>query len=91
MSLFESQSMKAKATIRLKFSTEKQAEIIFKSLKPETENPTTARAHTTLQKEGKQLTLRVEAKDTVALRATLNAYLRWINSILNVFEVLETQ
>jgi KEOPS complex subunit Pcc1 len=83
--------MKAKATIRLKFSTEKQAEIIFKSLKPETENPTTARAHTTLQEEGKQLTLRVEAKDTVALRATLNAYLRWINSILNVFEVLETQ
>jgi KEOPS complex subunit Pcc1 len=83
--------MKAKATIRLKFSTEQQAETILKSLKPETEHPTTARSHTTLQKEGKRLTLKVEAKDTVALRATLNAYLRWINSILNVFKVLETQ
>jgi tRNA threonylcarbamoyladenosine modification (KEOPS) complex Pcc1 subunit len=25
------------------------------------------------------------------LRASLNAYLRWINSILNVLEVLETR
>jgi KEOPS complex subunit Pcc1 len=83
--------MKAEATIRFKFSTEQQAETILKSLKPETENPTTIRSHTTLRKEGKHLTLRVEAKDTVALRATLNAYLRWINSILNVFKVLETQ
>ena len=83
--------MKAKATIRLEFSTEQQAETILKSLKPETEQPTTTRSHTSLQKEGKNLTLKVEAKDTVALRATLNAYLRWINSILNVFRVVETQ
>jgi tRNA threonylcarbamoyladenosine modification (KEOPS) complex Pcc1 subunit len=33
--------------------------------------------------------LKVEAKDTVALRATLNAFLRWINSVANVLEVLE--
>jgi KEOPS complex subunit Pcc1 len=83
--------MKAKATIRLKFSTEQQAETILKSLKPETEHSITTRSHTSLQKEGKRLTLKVEAKDTIALRATLNAYLRWINSILNVFRGLETQ
>jgi len=83
--------MKAKATIRLKFLTEQQAETMLKSLKIETEHPTTVRSHTVLQKEGKHLTLKVEAKDTVALRATLNAYLRWVNSILNVFRVLETQ
>jgi KEOPS complex subunit Pcc1 len=83
--------MKAKATIRLEFSTEQQAETILKSLKPETEHPTTTRSHTTLQEEGKRLTLKVEATDTVALRATLNAYLRWINSILNIFKALETQ
>jgi len=33
--------------------------------------------------------LKVEARDTVALRAALNAYLRWINSMVNVLEVLE--
>jgi KEOPS complex subunit Pcc1 len=83
--------MKAKATIKLRFFTEKQAETIIKSLKPETEYSITTRSHTSLQKEGKHLTLKVEAKDTIALRATLNAYLRWINSIMNVFRVLETQ
>jgi tRNA threonylcarbamoyladenosine modification (KEOPS) complex Pcc1 subunit len=44
-----------------------------------------------LAKEGDLLLLKVEAKDTVALRAGLNAYLRWINSILNVFQVLERE
>jgi KEOPS complex subunit Pcc1 len=83
--------MKAKATIYLEFSTEQQAETTLKSLRPETEHQTTTRSHTALQKEGKNLILKVEAKDTVALRATLNAYLRWINSILNVLKVLETQ
>ena len=35
--------------------------------------------------------LTVEAEDTVALRATLNAYLHWIQSTLSVIEVLEHQ
>ena len=89
ISLFESQSVKAKATIRLKFSAERQAETILESLKPEVENPTTERSHITLQKEGEYLVLMVEAKDTIALRATLNAYLRWINSIVNVLQVVK--
>jgi tRNA threonylcarbamoyladenosine modification (KEOPS) complex Pcc1 subunit len=42
-------------------------------------------------KEGEYLILKIEAKDTVALRAALNAYLRWINSILNVFQTLERE
>ena len=37
-----------------------------------------------LEKDGLALLLTVEAEDTVALRATLNAYLRWINSAVNV-------
>jgi tRNA threonylcarbamoyladenosine modification (KEOPS) complex Pcc1 subunit len=31
----------------------------------------------------------VEAKDTVALRAALNAYLRWIGSAIKVLQVVE--
>jgi tRNA threonylcarbamoyladenosine modification (KEOPS) complex Pcc1 subunit len=34
--------------------------------------------------------LTVEASDTVALRAALNAYLRWINSTVTVLETLES-
>ena len=37
------------------------------------------------------LILKIEAKDTVALRAALNAYLRWINSIFNVLGIIETR
>ncbi|MDI6642345.1 MAG: KEOPS complex subunit Pcc1 [Elusimicrobiota bacterium] len=48
------------------------------------------RSQTILEKEGNFLVLRIEAKDTVALRATVNAYLRWINSMTKVLEVLET-
>jgi tRNA threonylcarbamoyladenosine modification (KEOPS) complex Pcc1 subunit len=37
------------------------------------------------------LVLRIEAKDTIALRATSNAYLRWISSIMNVLSALERE
>jgi KEOPS complex subunit Pcc1 len=81
--------MKAKATVRLKFSSKKELETILKSLQPEVKTPTTTRSHTELQKEGNFIVLKVEASDTVALRATLNAYLRWINSIVNVLQVVK--
>jgi tRNA threonylcarbamoyladenosine modification (KEOPS) complex Pcc1 subunit len=80
--------MKANANIRFKFPSEKQLNIILEALAPETKASTT-RSRATLKKEGDCLVLRVEAKDTVALRAALNAYLRWINSVFNVLTVLE--
>jgi len=83
--------MKAKAVVCLKFPSEKQLEIVFKALEPEVKKPVTVRSRTTLKKDGGLLFLDVEAGDTVALRAALNAYLRWINSIISVLEVLEKQ
>jgi KEOPS complex subunit Pcc1 len=83
--------VKTKATIYLKFPSEKQLGIVLHSLKPEAERPATARSRTRLKKENRSLILSVEATDTIALRASLNAYLRWINSILDVFDVLKTQ
>ncbi|MDI6847469.1 MAG: KEOPS complex subunit Pcc1 [Candidatus Bathyarchaeia archaeon] len=82
--------MKANALVRLKFPSEKYLEIVFKALEPEVRKPPTMRSQTILEKEGNFLVLRIEAKDTVALRATVNAYLRWINSMTKVLEILET-
>ena len=76
--------------MRLKFQSEKQLHATVSSLKPETKKPTTRRSRILVQKEGSFLTLKVEAQDTVALRASLNAYLRWVNSLLNIFEILDT-
>jgi len=83
--------MKATATVRLKLPSKRKLETILRSLQPELKSPTSTRSRPSLAKEEDILFLKVEAKDTVALRAGLNAYLRWINSILNVFQVLERE
>jgi tRNA threonylcarbamoyladenosine modification (KEOPS) complex Pcc1 subunit len=79
----------AKATVRLKLASEKQLTALVCALTPEIQSPTTQRATIKLEKHGKFLDLAVEAKDTVALRATLNAYLRWINSTMNVIDAVK--
>jgi len=81
--------MKAKAIVRLRFSSDKHLTTLINALTPEVNRPVTTRARVILEKEGKFLALKVEAKDTVALRATLNAYLRWIGSTMRVLEVIE--
>jgi tRNA threonylcarbamoyladenosine modification (KEOPS) complex Pcc1 subunit len=79
------------AVVRLKFPSVKGLEIVFEALKPEVDKPATMRSRAKLEKDDDFLVLKVEARDTVALRAALNAYLRWINSMMNVLEVLEKQ
>jgi tRNA threonylcarbamoyladenosine modification (KEOPS) complex Pcc1 subunit len=58
---------------------------------PEAKASMTRRANVQLEQEDLFLVLRVDAEDTVALRATLNAYLRWINSTLNVIDVVKKE
>jgi tRNA threonylcarbamoyladenosine modification (KEOPS) complex Pcc1 subunit len=83
--------MKAKAVLRLKFCSREQLDVVLRALEPEIKRPISMRSRAMLEKDGELLVLNVEAKDTVALRAALNAYLRWINSILGVLEVLKKQ
>jgi len=82
-------STSAKAEIRLKLANQKQIKTLLDALSPEANAPVTRRANIKLQKDGLFFVLVVEAKDTVALRATLNAYLRWINSTVNVMQFVE--
>ena len=81
--------MKANAVLRLKFPSQRNLEIIFKALVPEVRKTPTMRSRAFLEKEDSILILKIEANDTVALRATVNAYLRWIDSMRNVLGVLE--
>lgn len=82
--------MKAHAKCKLFFSNEQYLDIVFNALKPEIDKPATSRSVAFIERDENFLVLKVEAKDTVALRAMLNAYLRWISSILNVLELLQT-
>ena len=79
----------AKAAVRLKFASQKHVSAILNALTPEAKAPPTRRANVRLEKDGLFLNLTVEAEDTVALRAALNAYLRWINSTVNVIDAVE--
>ena len=81
--------MKAKATVRLRLSSEKQLTTILDALAPEANRPVNVRAKAVLERDGSYAVLTVEAKDTVALRAALNAYLRWIGSTVKVIETIE--
>jgi len=81
--------MKAKATIHLKFPSTRHLETVSASLLPEVNKPGFGRARVTLKSEGTFLVLTAEADDTVALRSTLNSYLRWINSTMSVVETLD--
>jgi tRNA threonylcarbamoyladenosine modification (KEOPS) complex Pcc1 subunit len=81
--------MKAKATIRLKLSSTRELETVKASLLPEVTKPGFSRAHVSLASEDTFLVLTVKAEDTVALRSTLNAYLRWIRSLMKIFETLD--
>ncbi|MEM2242425.1 MAG: KEOPS complex subunit Pcc1 [Candidatus Bathyarchaeia archaeon] len=82
--------MKANAVIRLKIPHKERLEIVYQALAPEAAKPATTRSRAQLKIEDESLILAVEARDTVALRAALNAYLRWIACLYNVLSVLDS-
>ena len=75
--------------MQLKFQSQRQLASLLDALTPESKAPVTRRANVRLNQDGFFLVLSVDADDTIALRSTLNAYLRWINATLNVLEILE--
>ncbi|HTY75038.1 MAG TPA: KEOPS complex subunit Pcc1 [Candidatus Nanoarchaeia archaeon] len=75
------------ATVRISLKSEKQVTAVLKALTPELTRQIGVRSKTTLNAKGVTLILNFEANDTVALRAAVNAYLRWINSVMNVLDV----
>jgi len=81
--------IKAQTTIRLRLSSEKHLKTLLEAVSPETKEPRGQRARAFLEREDQFLVLKMEANDTIALRASLNAYLRWIDSTVRVLETLE--
>jgi tRNA threonylcarbamoyladenosine modification (KEOPS) complex Pcc1 subunit len=79
---------RAKANIRLKLRSEEQLNTLLHALDPEAKATVTRRANAKLEKDGLYLVLMVDADDTVALRSTLNAYLRWISTVINVIDAV---
>ncbi|MEM1581984.1 MAG: KEOPS complex subunit Pcc1 [Candidatus Bathyarchaeia archaeon] len=81
----------ARAILRFTFPSEREAEIISKSILPETEATARYRSRVKATREGNCVTLTFESKDTTALRASINSYLSWIILLRGVYSFLESQ
>jgi tRNA threonylcarbamoyladenosine modification (KEOPS) complex Pcc1 subunit len=76
--------MNAQATIRLNFVSGKQLQVVLQALTPETETSSTHRSKVYMTTEGQGLVLDFRAKDTSALRAAINSYLRLIGVAIDL-------
>jgi len=81
--------MKAQAVIRLNFSSEKQLEAVLGALRPETETSATPRSKVHMKTEDQSLILEFRARDTSALRASMNSYLRLIGVAMKLQKFTE--
>lgn len=74
--------MKGKAVVRVSFPEGKAAEDAVRALKGEEESK--GRMSSRVSLEGNELVVEAEGADMVALRATLNAYLRYLQEMENI-------
>ncbi len=81
--------VKRRAVIRLSFQSDRYLRTVLDALRPETRNFPSGRSRTMVEEEDGSLILRFEAKDTSALRAAINAYLRWISLTQNILESVD--
>ncbi|MEW5997006.1 MAG: KEOPS complex subunit Pcc1 [Candidatus Micrarchaeota archaeon] len=71
--------MRSSGKLRVAFPDEKGAENALRALKGEEEK--TKRMGSHVYREGKELVVEAEGADIVALRAALNAYLRYLQAM----------
>ena len=68
----------ARAALEFTFRSMREAEAVLQAIIPEERLPTSTRCKVCVERRKNVLCLRVEAGDTVALRAALNSFVRWI-------------
>ncbi len=83
--------MKATAKIELKLKNNKAVKALLLALKPETLKPPSKRSKTSITLKKNLLIMNFKAKDSTALRAALNSYLRYAAAWLNLFETIKKE
>jgi tRNA threonylcarbamoyladenosine modification (KEOPS) complex Pcc1 subunit len=68
----------AKAVVEFAFRDLREARAVQQALMPEEALPASARCEVKVERRKNVLCLQVKAKDTAALRAALNSFIRWI-------------
>ncbi|MEM2026460.1 MAG: KEOPS complex subunit Pcc1 [Candidatus Bathyarchaeia archaeon] len=81
----------ANATLRITYSSESEAEIVSRSIYPETLATSKYRSRVRIIREGRDIILIFESRDTTALRAAINSYLSWLILLKNIYSFLENR
>ncbi|MEM2320935.1 MAG: KEOPS complex subunit Pcc1 [Candidatus Bathyarchaeia archaeon] len=79
----------AYAVLRIKYPSEMEAEAAYRAIHPETKGILRYRTKVNVSRSGEYLILTFEARDTTALRASINSYLSWITALKNVYDLLK--
>ena len=81
-------SVSAAIIIEIEFATSKLAETVYKSLLPETRQPSGFRSRVSVKWKERTLELHILAGDIVALRAASNTFLRFVAVAVNTVNVV---
>ena len=83
--------MPARAKLSVQVKSRRLADAIAKSLGPEVDHPSGSKAHVSIKLNQRTLELKFLARDSSALRAVMNSYLRMISACLKVAEAIERE
>jgi len=80
----------ARADLSIRVGSRRLAEAIASSLSPEVNHPAGSKARVSVRVKQRNLELTFLARDSTALRATMNSYLRMVAACLKVTDALES-
>lgn len=80
---------KAYATLRIRYPSEREAEATYRAICPETKAILRYRTKVNVSRNGEYVMLTFEARDTTALRASINSYLSWIIALKSVYDLIK--
>ena len=81
--------MKVQIVVNIEVPSKKELQVVMQALEPETKLTSSSRSKVSLSTEGNKLILYLEAKDSSAMRAAVNSYLRLIDVAMKLQQLTE--
>ena len=81
--------MKVLVVVNIEVPSKNELQVVMQALEPETKLTSSSRSKVSLSTEGNKLILYLEAKDSSAMRAAVNSYLRLIDVAMKLQQLTE--
>ena len=80
----ESPLERVKSNIVVEFESDSQAKIIYESILLEIETAPDFRSSMTIDLDGSDITINIDAEDSTSFRASVNSAIKWIKLALEI-------